>query len=69
MQTRPRYNSWIEMPYAPSQEGVLGYVDELLDAGVPPGVLMIDDRRSARTATSSVSSGSVTCWLPVQTGK
>jgi alpha-glucosidase (family GH31 glycosyl hydrolase) len=43
----PQYNSWIEMPYAPTQEGVLAYVDGLLDAGFPPGVLMIDDRWSA----------------------
>lgn len=43
----PQYNTWIEMPYAPTQEGVLAYVDGLLDAGFPPGVLMIDDRWSA----------------------
>ncbi|HEY8701955.1 MAG TPA: glycoside hydrolase family 31 protein [Arthrobacter sp.] len=43
----PQYNSWIEMPYAPTQEGVIAYVNGLLDAGFPPGVLMIDDRWSA----------------------
>lgn len=43
----PQYNSWIEMPYAPTQEGILAYADGLLDAGFPPGVLMIDDRWSA----------------------
>jgi len=39
----PQYNSWIEQPYTPTQEGILGYVRGLLDAGLPPGVVMIDD--------------------------
>jgi hypothetical protein len=42
----PQYNSWIEMPYAATQKGVLAYVDGLLDAGFPPGVLMV---RAVRT--------------------
>jgi alpha-glucosidase (family GH31 glycosyl hydrolase) len=42
----PQYNSWIEMPNRPTQEGVLAYAQGLLDAGFPPGVLMIDDRWS-----------------------
>lgn len=42
----PQYNTWIEMPYLPTQEGVLSYAQGLLDAGFPPGVLMIDDRWS-----------------------
>lgn len=41
--TGPQYNSWIEQPYRPTQEGVLAYVRRLLDAGLPPGVVMIDD--------------------------
>ncbi|HXH33930.1 MAG TPA: glycoside hydrolase family 31 protein [Plantibacter sp.] len=39
----PQYNTWIEAPYTPTQEGVLGYVRRLVEAGFPPGVLMIDD--------------------------
>lgn len=45
--TGPQYNSWIEQPYLPTQEGVLDYVRRLLDAGLPPGVVMIDDMWSA----------------------
>jgi alpha-glucosidase (family GH31 glycosyl hydrolase) len=39
----PQYNVWIEMPYSPTQARVLGYARGLIDAGFPPGVLMIDD--------------------------
>lgn len=39
----PQYNTWIEQPYRPSQELVLHYVRELLDAHMPPGVVFIDD--------------------------
>ncbi|QTE28432.1 glycoside hydrolase family 31 protein [Pengzhenrongella sicca] len=42
----PQYNTWIEMPYLPTQVGVLRYVRDLLEAGFPPGVVMIDDRWS-----------------------
>lgn len=41
--TGPQYNSWIEQPYLPTQSGVLDYVRRLLEAGMPPGVVMIDD--------------------------
>lgn len=41
--TGPQYNCWIEMPYTPTQEAVLTYVRRLLDEGMPPGVVMIDD--------------------------
>ncbi|MEE2569940.1 glycoside hydrolase family 31 protein [Pseudarthrobacter sp. J64] len=41
--TGPQYNSWIEQPYTPTQESVLRYVRALLDSGMPPGVVMIDD--------------------------
>jgi len=47
----PQYNTWIEMPYRPTQEGVLSYAQGLLDAGFPPGVLMIDDRWSPDCGT------------------
>ncbi|AOZ73534.1 glycoside hydrolase [Boudabousia tangfeifanii] len=39
----PQYNTWIEMPHRPTQEKVLAYVRNLLDCGMPPGVVMIDD--------------------------
>ncbi|WP_432562670.1 glycoside hydrolase family 31 protein [Kineococcus sp. SYSU DK003] len=41
--TAPQYNTWIELPWAPTQDGVLAHVRALLDAGLPPGVVMIDD--------------------------
>ncbi len=41
--TGPQYNSWIELPYRPTQESVLRYVRGLLDAGMPPGVVIVDD--------------------------
>lgn len=42
----PQYNTWMELPYTPTQQGVLDYVRGLLDAGFPPGAVMIDDRWS-----------------------
>ncbi len=42
----PQYNTWMELPYAPTQRRVLDYARGLLDAGFPPGVVMIDDRWS-----------------------
>lgn len=45
--TGPQYNSWIEQPYLPTQSGVLDYVRRLLDGGMPPGVVMIDDMWSS----------------------
>lgn len=41
--TGPQYNTWIEMPWLPTQEAVLAYARRILDSGLPPGVLMIDD--------------------------
>ncbi|HLV79238.1 MAG TPA: glycoside hydrolase family 31 protein, partial [Chthonomonadaceae bacterium] len=41
--TAPQYNAWIEMRYEPTQEKVLRYARSILDHGMPPGVLMIDD--------------------------
>lgn len=43
MFTGPQYNTWIEMPYAPTQDAVLAYVRGILDAGFPPGLVLIDD--------------------------
>ncbi|WP_406717360.1 glycoside hydrolase family 31 protein [Trueperella pyogenes] len=41
--TAPQYNTWIEMPYLPTEDSVLRYVDAILAADLPPGTLMIDD--------------------------
>lgn len=43
MFTAPQYNLWIELLYEPTQEKVLQYAETLLQKGMPPGVLMIDD--------------------------
>lgn len=39
----PQYNTWIDMGKHPSQEKVLQYARDILDACMPSGVLMIDD--------------------------
>lgn len=41
--TAPQYNAWIDMLRNPTQEKVLKYAQAILDAGMPPGVLVIDD--------------------------
>jgi alpha-glucosidase (family GH31 glycosyl hydrolase) len=41
--TAPQYNAWIDMLRHPTQEKVLKYAQAILDAGMPPGVLVIDD--------------------------
>lgn len=46
MFTAPQYNTWIEMPFLPTQDKVLAYAQGIVDAGFPPGLLMIDDRWS-----------------------
>lgn len=40
--TAPQYNTWIEMLYTPTQQGILKYARDLIRHGFPPGVLMID---------------------------
>ena len=47
----PQYSTWIEMPFLPTQPGVLDYVSGLLDAGFPPGLVIIDDSWSATYGT------------------
>lgn len=39
----PQYNSWIDVRKHPTQEKILQYAQSILDAGLPPGVFMIDD--------------------------
>jgi alpha-glucosidase (family GH31 glycosyl hydrolase) len=39
----PQYNTWIELVYDQREERILKYARDLVAAGYPPGVLMIDD--------------------------
>ena len=39
----PQINTWIELTYHQNEKDVLAYAQSMLDNGVPPGVLMIDD--------------------------
>ena len=38
-----QYNTWMEMPYEPSQEKVLAYAHSIVDNGYEPGILIIDE--------------------------
>ncbi|NLB91324.1 MAG: glycoside hydrolase [Clostridiales bacterium] len=38
-----QFNTWIELLYEQTQEGILAYGQAVIDEGYPPGVLMIDD--------------------------
>ena len=40
---KPQYNTWIELTYNQNQKDVLRYAQTMLDNGLPPGVIMIDD--------------------------
>ena len=39
----PQYNTWIELMYNQNQEQILEYARTLTQAGMPPGILMIDE--------------------------
>jgi alpha-glucosidase (family GH31 glycosyl hydrolase) len=41
--TVPQYNTWIELGYDQREDRILKYARDLIAAGYPPGVLMIDD--------------------------
>lgn len=41
--TTAQYNTWMELDYNQSQEGVLKYAHGLIEHGYEPGVLMIDE--------------------------
>jgi alpha-glucosidase (family GH31 glycosyl hydrolase) len=41
--TAPQYNAWIDMHRYPTQDKVMRYAHDILEAGMPPGILMIDD--------------------------
>jgi hypothetical protein len=39
----PQYNTWIELMYDQNQRDIIKYARAIVDNGLPPGVLMIDD--------------------------
>lgn len=39
----PQYNTWIELTYNQNERDILAYAQSMIDHGLPPGVLMIDD--------------------------
>lgn len=41
--TAPQFNTWMEMGYEPTQRAVLAYARSILNHGLPPGVLILDD--------------------------
>lgn len=41
--SKPQYNTWMELQYGHSQDGILAYAEAVIANGFPPGVLMIDD--------------------------
>lgn len=40
---KPQYNTWIELQYNQNQADVIRYAQGIIDHGLPPGILMIDD--------------------------
>lgn len=45
--TKPQYNTWIELIYNQNQKDILQYAKNILKAGLPAGILMIDDNWNA----------------------
>lgn len=43
---QPQYNTWIEMPYQPTQHSVEHYAQQILSSNMPSGIIMIDDKWS-----------------------
>ena len=41
--TAPQYNTWIELTYHQNQRDILAYAHSMVENGLSPGVLMIDD--------------------------
>ena len=39
----PQFNTWIEFMYDQNQNGILEYAHSLIDSGMEPGILMIDE--------------------------
>lgn len=40
---KPQYNTWIELLYNQTEEGILNYANKILENGMPNGIIMIDD--------------------------
>ncbi|MGL5243974.1 MAG: glycoside hydrolase family 31 protein, partial [Sarcina sp.] len=40
---RPQYNTWIELLYNQTEEGILNYANKIIEKGMPTGLIMIDD--------------------------
>lgn len=55
--TAPQYNLWIELLYKPTQDKVLQYARDVLNNGMPPGVIMIDDNWHEPYGTWTFHSG------------
>ncbi|WP_150273264.1 glycoside hydrolase family 31 protein [Paenibacillus tepidiphilus] len=55
--TAPQYNLWIELQYEPTQEKVIDYARSVLEHGMPPGVIMIDDNWHEPYGTWTFHSG------------
>lgn len=43
MFSAPQYNTWIELTYNQNQQDVLKYAHSIIQNGLPPGILIIDD--------------------------
>ena len=41
--SKPQYNTWIELLYNQNQKDILDYAQNIVDNGMPPGIIMIDD--------------------------
>ncbi len=41
--TVPQYNTWMQLVYEQTQEGVMSYAKELIAHGYKPGIIMIDE--------------------------
>jgi len=39
----PQYNTWIELTYDQNQKDILDYARAIIENGMPPGIIMIDD--------------------------
>ena len=39
----PQYNTWIELTYNQNQKDILKYARAIIENGMPPGIIMIDD--------------------------
>lgn len=39
----PQYNTWIELTYNQNQKDILDYARAIVENGMPPGIIMIDD--------------------------